>query len=144
MSRCHGSKICGSQQTVVLGDKKDEKIDMHDFPLHDCTQKQKGSPYFFLPSFGNANGRLHDSKNFAVMVMQACSKRKMTGGAERVAHINSSRFGPLVKAYFLVHVRSLHLSTIAFMFLSLNAQKPNFYSSTVVYFFTLADLLGNQ
>ena len=47
---------------------------------------------------------------------QARSKRKMTGGAERVAHINSlPRFGPSVKAYFLVHVRSLHLSTIPFV-----------------------------
>ena len=32
-----------------------------------------------------------------------------------MAHINSPppRFGPSVKAYFLVHVRSLHLSTIS-------------------------------
>ena len=47
--------------------------------------------------------------------MQARSKHKMTGGggAERVTHINSpTRFGPSVKAYFLVHVRSLDLSTI--------------------------------
>ena len=49
-----------------------------------------------------------------VLCKQACSKHKMTGGAERVAHINSPpRFGPSVKAYFLVHVRSLHLSTIS-------------------------------
>ena len=55
--------------------------------------------------------------------IQARSKHKMTGGAERVAHINSppppSRFGPSVKAYFLVHVvRSLHLSTIPFVLVS--------------------------
>ena len=45
----------------------------------------------------------------------------MTGGAERVAHINSpSRFGPSVKAYFLVHVRSLHLFCLQYLlFLSL-------------------------
>ena len=43
----------------------------------------------------------------------------MTGGAERVAHISPPPcFGPSVKAYFLVHVRSLHLSTIL-LFLSL-------------------------
>ena len=52
---------------------------------------------------------------------QARSKHKMTGGAERVAHINSpSRFGSLVKAYFLVHVRSLHLFCLQYLlFLSL-------------------------
>ena len=51
--------------------------------------------------------------------LQARSKHKMTGGAERVAHINSpSRFGPSVKAYFFVHVRSLHLSTIPFVLVS--------------------------
>ena len=49
---------------------------------------------------------------------QARSKHKMTGGAERVTHINSpTRLGPSVKAYFLLHVRSLDLST-----------KPNFPS----------------
>ena len=45
----------------------------------------------------------------------------MIGGAERVAHINSPpppRFGPSVKAYFLVHVSSLHLSTIPFVLVS--------------------------
>ena len=42
LSRCHGSKISGSQQTVVLADKKNEKIDMYDFPVHDCTQEQNG------------------------------------------------------------------------------------------------------
>ena len=38
----------------------------------------------------------------------------MSGGAERVGHINSPppRFGPSVKAYFLVHVISLQLCAI--------------------------------
>ena len=54
------------------------------------------------------------------MIYQARSKHKMNGGAERVAHINSPhpRFGPSVKVYFLVHVRSLHLSTIPFVLVS--------------------------
>ena len=44
----------------------------------------------------------------------------MTGGVERVAHIKSPPplFGPSVKAYFLVHIRSLHLSTIPFVLVS--------------------------
>ena len=25
---------------------KNEKIDMYDFPVHDCTEEQNGSPYF--------------------------------------------------------------------------------------------------
>ena len=46
-SRCHGSTISGSPQTVVFQiRRKDEKTDMHDFPLHDCTQAQNGSHYF--------------------------------------------------------------------------------------------------
>ena len=36
MSRCLGGKISGSLQTV----------DMYDFPVHDGTQEQNGSPYF--------------------------------------------------------------------------------------------------
>ena len=54
-------------------------------------------------------------------VLQARSGHKMTGrgGAERVAHIKfPAPFGPSVKAYFLVHVRSLHLSTIPFVLVS--------------------------
>ena len=45
-SRCHGSKISGSLQTVVLQiwQKKNEKIDVYKF--HDYTQEQNGSPYF--------------------------------------------------------------------------------------------------
>ena len=54
-----------------------------------------------------------------VQEMQARSKHKMTGRAERLAHINSPPpFAPSVKAYFLVHVRSLHLSTIPFVLVS--------------------------
>ena len=43
-----GSRISGSQQTVVsqIYGRRDEKIDMHDFPVHDCTQEQNVSPYF--------------------------------------------------------------------------------------------------
>ena len=60
LSRCDGSKISGSPQTVVLADKKNEKIDMYDFvPVHDCIQEQNGT---FLPSFDNANGRLYQRK----------------------------------------------------------------------------------
>ena len=47
---------------------------------------------------------------------QARSKHKTTGGSE---HVNSRLgFGPSVKAYSLVHVRSLHLSTIPFVLVS--------------------------
>ena len=39
MSCCHGSKISGSQLTVVLQTcQKKEKIDIYDFPVRDCTQ----------------------------------------------------------------------------------------------------------
>ena len=46
LSRCHGRKTCGSPQTVVLANKKNEKIDTYDFPVHDCTQGENGSPHF--------------------------------------------------------------------------------------------------
>ena len=55
MSRCHGSKIFGSQQTVVLQiwQKKTEKLTCMTFP---CTlalrNKTVASPYFVLPSTG--------------------------------------------------------------------------------------------
>ena len=58
------------------------------------------------------------------LATQACSKHRMTvgeGGSERVAHNNSLpplRFGPSVKEYCLVHVRSLHLSKILFVLAS--------------------------
>ena len=45
-SRCHGNKISGSQQTEAL--RIWHKNDMYTiFPVHDCTQEQNGSPYFF-------------------------------------------------------------------------------------------------
>ena len=45
-SRCHGNEVSESQQTVVLKyvKKRRKKIDMYDFPMHDCTQEQNGSP----------------------------------------------------------------------------------------------------
>ena len=46
-SRCHGSKMFGSQQTVALQiwqKNKNEKIVLCVFPVHDCTQEQNGSP----------------------------------------------------------------------------------------------------
>ena len=49
MSGCYGSKISGSQKTVVLQlwrGKTKNKIDMSDFSAHDCTQEQRGSPNF--------------------------------------------------------------------------------------------------
>ena len=38
---CHGSKISGPQQTVVLQiwQKKREKNDVYDFPVHDGTKR---------------------------------------------------------------------------------------------------------
>ena len=41
--------VSGSQQTVVLQiimTENSKKVDMYDFPVHDYTQKQNGSPYF--------------------------------------------------------------------------------------------------
>ena len=29
-----------------MAEKNIDKIDMYDFPLHDCTQEQNGSPHF--------------------------------------------------------------------------------------------------
>ena len=41
-----------------MAEKKDEKKkDMYDFPVHDCSQEQHGSPYF-LPSLDDADVRL--------------------------------------------------------------------------------------
>ena len=41
MLRCHGSKISGPQQTVVLQmwHKKREKNGVYDFPVHDGTKR---------------------------------------------------------------------------------------------------------
>ena len=45
-SRCHGSKMSRSQQTEVL--QIWHKNDIYTvFPVHDCTQRQNGSPHFF-------------------------------------------------------------------------------------------------
>ena len=41
--------VSGSQQTVVLQiimTENSKKVDMYDFPVHDYTQEQNGSPYF--------------------------------------------------------------------------------------------------
>ena len=43
----HGSKMFGPEQTVVLQiwqKKTTKKTDLYDFPVHDCTQEQNGSP----------------------------------------------------------------------------------------------------
>ena len=54
-----------------------------------------------------------------VGLRQARSKHKMTGGlSEWPALTPPTGFGPSVKAYFLVHVISLHLSTIPFVLVS--------------------------
>ena len=53
------------------------------------------------------------------LMKRARSKHNMAGGGERVAHVNPPPgFGPSVEAYFLVHVRSPHLSTIPFVLVS--------------------------
>ena len=75
ISPCHGSKISGSQQTVILQihvwQKKTKKTDMYDFPEHDCPQ-DKMVAHFFLSSYDN--GRLCEERSlrsihFAAMVM---------------------------------------------------------------------------
>ena len=45
MSCCHGGKISGSQHNCVPVNMagKNEKIDMCDFPLHDCTATQESN-----------------------------------------------------------------------------------------------------
>ena len=75
ISPCHGSKISGSQQTVVLQihvcQKKGKKTDTYDFPEHDCAQ-DKMMAHIFLSSFDNGRlceERLLRSINFAAMVM---------------------------------------------------------------------------
>ena len=46
-SRCQGSNISGSQiRGLAKMAEKDEKIDLYDFPVHDCTQELNGSLYF--------------------------------------------------------------------------------------------------
>ena len=58
---------------------KNEKIVMYDFPVHNCTQQQNGSPCFIFHFWDNANGRLCKerllrSRNFSTMVTwrQSC------------------------------------------------------------------------
>ena len=49
MSCCHGSKISGGSQEIVvlqIWQKKMKKINVYDFPVHCCTQEQNGTPYF--------------------------------------------------------------------------------------------------
>ena len=48
MSRCHGSNIFWilTKRGPANMAEKTEKVDMHDFPVHDCTHEQNGSPYF--------------------------------------------------------------------------------------------------
>ena len=75
MSSCHRSKFSRSQRSSGpenMAEKKNEKSDLYDFPVHDCT-RNKTVAHPFLPSFDNANGRLCQerlsrSRNFATMV----------------------------------------------------------------------------
>ena len=50
MSCCHGSKISGGSQEIVVlqiwQKKKNEKNNVYDFPVHYCTQEQNSIPYF--------------------------------------------------------------------------------------------------
>ena len=49
MSCCHGSKISGGSQEIVvlqIWQKKNEKNNVYDFPVHYCTQEQNSIPYF--------------------------------------------------------------------------------------------------
>ena len=41
--------------------KKEERIDIYDLHVHDCTREQNSSPYFLL-SFDNVNGCLCQEK----------------------------------------------------------------------------------
>ena len=78
MSCCHGSKISGSQLTVVLQTcQKKEKINIYDFPVHDCAQGQNCSPYFSsIVSQGNRpslSRNIIESRNFATIVLNVMS-----------------------------------------------------------------------
>ena len=73
-SRCHDSKISGSQQTVVLHKRREKKTknDIYDYPVHDAL-RNKTITHTFLPSFDNANcclceERLFRSRNFVTLV----------------------------------------------------------------------------
>ena len=48
-SCCHGSKICGSQQTMVLQIWQiKKKLTNNDFPVRDYTQEQNGTQLLFF------------------------------------------------------------------------------------------------
>ena len=68
---CHGFWVSTNRGPADMTENS-EKVDMSDFPVHDHTQKQNGSPYF-SSIVHNANGRLCQerllrSSNFATMV----------------------------------------------------------------------------
>ena len=78
MSCCHGSKISGSSTNCcAVNMSKKEKIDIYDFPVHDCTQGQNDSPYFSsIVSQGNGpslSTNIVESRNFATMVLNVMS-----------------------------------------------------------------------
>ena len=57
-SRCHGSKMSGSEQTVVHGTKKKETKKLTWIPfLRMIELRNKTVAHTFLPSFDKANGR---------------------------------------------------------------------------------------
>ena len=99
--------------------------------LWERTQAQKMNKYVFSFSFRVCVCPLRlviymlNVNISKVAYWKECYVRSVgVGGAERVTHINSPpplpppRFGPLVIAYFVVHVGSLHLSTIPFVLVS--------------------------
>ena len=74
MSRCHGSKFSGSQQTVVvqIWQKRMKKLTSTTF-LFMIAVRNKTVAHTFLPPFDDANGRLCQERllrlsNFATMV----------------------------------------------------------------------------
>ena len=72
-SRCHGSRLSGSQQTVVqqISQKrktKKKKNDIYPFPAHHCTEEQNGSPYFSSIIRECKWPSLSRTRNFANMV----------------------------------------------------------------------------
>ena len=76
-SRCHGSKISGSQQTVLLQiwQKTQKSLKKMTFMTFSCSiaLRNKTVANTFRPSSNNANGRLSQevmlrSRNFATMV----------------------------------------------------------------------------
>ena len=47
-SSCHGGKMSRSWQILVLKISQKKRKWKDDFPVHDCTQEQNGSLYFFF------------------------------------------------------------------------------------------------